>query len=348
MSQKFWKITYFSWVFLLFFVSCFSVFAISENQLISSQKHIETQVKKITSIQKVKQLLNQLESIQYRESINAPYLKNLLIEKRKILEEAEYQKQIEKHSQTQKIFLWYSEWGNEIFAYYKWDPSKPFFWIFANIHGGYEYGTYFTAKYLLEILEKSKKTQWFIIPTINPDGLQIAFENNLDKKYYIQGRENSNWIELNRNFCTENFFVHSYVKLWKKFYSWENCNSQQESKIIDSVLQNFNFSEIISLHSEWWIFFIPDNSYLDPRIISLVEKLTVLLPKYYYEFPTNDDNKNRNIISIVEINSWKKIKKYSGLMENYIYQKYDIPIVLIELKEHWEIEYDLYHILEYL
>jgi len=52
-QQNFLKVTYLPWVFLLFFVSSFSVsvFAESENQSTASEIHMETQVKKIKSIQ---------------------------------------------------------------------------------------------------------------------------------------------------------------------------------------------------------------------------------------------------------------------------------------------------------
>jgi len=122
MRQNFLKVIYLYWVFLLFFVSRFSVSvsAKSEDQITDSQIHIKTQVKKIKSIQKIDQLLHQLDSTTYIKNPNASYLKNLLIKKRKFLEEKEHQKQAELFSKTQKILLGYSSGGREIFAYYKW------------------------------------------------------------------------------------------------------------------------------------------------------------------------------------------------------------------------------------
>lgn len=349
MQQNFLKVTL-SWVIVLFFVSSFSVsvFAESENQITASQIHIETQVKKIKSIQKIDQLLYQLESEKYGNNKDSPYLKNLLIEKRKFLEEEEPQKQIELSSKTQKILLGYSSRGREIFAYYKWDPSKPFFGIFSNIHWGYEYGTYFTAEWIKDHLEQTSKTQRFIIPTLNPDGLQIATEDNYLEYFYIKWRENAQWVELNRNFCTQDFISHSYIKKWVSFSSWKKCGSESETQVLTNLLEKFQFSEIISLHSEWGIFFIPDNSYFDPRVIFLAEKLKVLLPEYYFEFPTENEKENQKVIARVEINSWNKKKTYTGLMENYIYQNYNIPVVLIELQKHGMLESQLFEIGEYL
>lgn len=296
--------------------------------------HYIENINEINAIKKISQALEKYP----KNNENIIYFQDKLKEKENIL----------KQSQVQKIILWYSSGWKEIFAYYRWDITKPFFAIFSNIHWWYEYGTYFTAEYLKDRLEKSHKTQWFIIPTLNPDWLEIASKDFYQKSYYIEWRENSNKIDINRNFCTTDFFNNSYVKKWKNFYSWKKCNAEIETQIVDNVLKDFQFSEILSLHSEWWIFFIPDNSYYDERIISLAKKIKNILPDYYFEFPTYDKKKDNKERETLEINQNKTNKKYSWLMENYIYQKYDIPILLIELKEHWKVETRLFELLNNL
>jgi hypothetical protein len=246
-------------------------------------------------------------------------------------------------SKVNQIFLWKSTEWNDIFAYYKWDIKKPFFWVFANIHWGYEYWSYLTANYLKDEFIKSGKTQWFIIPTINPDWLKVAEKDNFRKDFYIEWRDNGNGIELNRNFWTKDFVPYKYVKKEKTFYSWENKFSEKESIIIDNVLKTYHFSNIISLHSQWWILYIPDDSFYDKRIINLWNNIKNVLNDYIYFSPTWNkeiDEKNKSKIEINEGEVWKE-KRFTGLMENYIYEKYDIPVVLIEISKHWKIEYKL-------
>lgn len=304
---------------------------------------ITSYVDKIEDLQKLKRIKYKLEKSKSKNELTI-FFKEKLDEKEKILKQ-EYEIEINK---LNKILLWYSRWWKEIYWYYKWDIKKPFFWIFANIHWWYEYWTYLTAMSLLKELEKSDKKQWFIIPTINPDWLWIASNNNFSEKYYIEWRENANHIDINRNFCTDDFSNYSYNKKTKNFYSWSKCNSEKESLLINNVLSTYHFSEIISLHSEWWIFFIPDNSYYDNRIIGLAKKIKTILPEYYFEFPTYDKQKDDVQKWIIEININKSPKIYTGLMENYIYQKYNIPTLLIEFKKHWVEENNLLKIIDYL
>lgn len=248
----------------------------------------------------------------------------------------------------QKVLIWYSETWEKIYAYYKWDKNKPFFWVFSNIHWGYEYGTYKTAMDMIDYFDKSGKKQWFIIPTINPDWLKIAQKDGFKLDYYLSWRENALWFDLNRSFCTSDFRYVEYEKKEAFFESSKICNSQSEIKAVINVLETFKFSEIISLHSEWEIFFIPDNTYYDEEILNLVRKLKNILPEYNFDYPKYN-YLDRISIKDYEINEWEiENKPYTWTMENYIYGKYKIPTVLIEFEKHWLEEAKLLKIVEFL
>ncbi len=250
------------------------------------------------------------------------------------------------YSRIQKIKIWESTMWRDIYAYYRWDPRDWYYWIFANIHWWYEYWTYNTAKYLLNNLYNKDVSWWFIIPTINPDWLQYYFDS--DKKYqaYLEGRVNSNNIDLNRNFCTDNFILKNFEKNWYNISTWIKwCNSEKETKMIIDTLKKYNFNKIISLHSQGNIIFLPDNSFDDKRIIDFWYQISNRLPWYLFETDYLNEDQKQNKIKLYEIDEWW-IWEYTGTMETYIYEKYNIPVLLIELKNHWETEKNIINIIE--
>jgi len=245
---------------------------------------------------------------------------------------------------VQKIKLWESELWESIFWYYKWDPKKWFFWIFSNIHGSYEYGTYQTANYLLKELKGSNHTGWFIIPTINPDGLSYYEKDWKLYPYYLKWRGNINNVDLNRNFCTKNFQLMTFNKNWRYFKSWmEECNSEKETKTVVNVLDTYKFNEIISLHSQGWNFFIPDGSIDDIKIINFWKKVSNILENYSFDISYSNTQEKKQKLLEYEIDEWWK-NIFTWTMETYIYEKYNIPVLILELEQHWKIEYDLINI----
>lgn len=234
--------------------------------------------------------------------------------------------EIENQKWYKSILLWHSSKNKPIYAYYSWDLDKEFFWVFSNIHWGYEWETYQTANDMIEEFSKEWKTQWFIIPTINPDWLEIAENDNFSKAHYIEWRENGNKIELNRSFCTKDFKYTTYKKLKKEFFSDRFCMTQSETWAVQYALDNFKFSEIISLHSQMKMLIKPDNSEKDKRIKELEKKLKKVLPDYQTHY------KNWKPININ--NDPKDKTKYTWLMENFIYEYKNIPTILIEFAKH--------------
>lgn len=83
---------------------------------------------------------------------------------------------------------------------------------------------------------KLSKNNVFIIPCLNPDGM--------DKNQ----RKNSNGVDLNRNFPTKN---------WEKtaknsdYFGGEKAGSEMETKFLINVIENINPDFILTLHSPY-------------------------------------------------------------------------------------------------
>lgn len=250
------------------------------------------------------------------------------------------------YSKIQKVKIGESTKWKNIFAYYKWDPKNWYYWIFANMHGWYEYWTYNTAIYLLNKLYNTDVDWWFVIPTLNPDWLQYYFDS--DKKYqaYLEARVNANNIDLNRNFCTNNFELKDFNKNWYNISTWIDwCNSEIETKVVINTLQKYNFTKIISLHSQGNIIFVPDNSFDDKRVIDFWNQVSKRLGWYIFDTTYKDQRQKQIKIELFEIDEWW-IWEYTWTMETYIYEKYNIPVLLIELKKHWETEKNIINIIK--
>lgn len=245
------------------------------------------------------------------------------------------------NSQVHEIPLGYSQWGREIKWYFKWDPNDGFHLITANIHGSYEYGTYETALMLIDELKSSDQTGWFIIPTLNPDGLIEYEERWTYLNAYLESRDNLNGVDLNRNFCSKNFRDIEFSKYWKVMQTataW--CESEMETKVMVETLEKFYFKTAISLHSVGGIIYIPDGSVDDESVIRLWKKVISILPWYDFYPNTSSQILRQASIKKYEIDEWDSWL-FTGTLETYMYEKFGIPNILIELSNHWKIEYNL-------
>lgn len=244
-----------------------------------------------------------------------------------------------------EVVIWKSVLGKEIKVMYKWNITQWFTLFIWSIHGGYEYGTYESIKALAEKLKNSNKKQWMIIETLNPDGLQIFKENGNKQEAYLEWRWNFNGVDLNRNFCTLNYQSGSYVKNASNdkentmgFSLWEQCGSEPEVQSMDYVLNNFKINKIIDIHSKWGIIFIPDNSIDDTRVQKLwYEVKKILGSNYQFDISYTTQQQKMRKIKIYEVDEgWSWL--YTWMLITYAYEKFNIPSIIIELKEHWVIE----------
>lgn len=234
----------------------------------------------------------------------------------------------------QKIKIWESTEGREIFGYFKWLPEDGYRLILWGIHGSYEYAAYETAVIIRDELENSDASWYFIVPNLNPDGMQAYFENAVQQSFYLQGRGNAHGIDLNRNFCSKNFILTDFEKFWMPLRTgiW-GCESEIETQNITRLLERFYFHSIITLHSRGKILYIPDNSIDDQSVIALGKKILEILPDYDFYPDTSTDEKRQKSIVRYEMDEWG-IELFTGTLESYVYETYGIPIILVELAEH--------------
>lgn len=245
------------------------------------------------------------------------------------------------NSQVHEIILGYSQAGNEIKWYFKGTPNIGYHLITANIHGSYEYGTYETAMMLISELENTTESGWFIIPSLNPDGLREYYDNGVALNAYLHGRDNLNGVDLNRNFCTQNYQdgdFNKYGKILKTSIGW--CGSEIETQVMKETLDDFYFKSAISLHSVGGILYIPDGWIHDTQVIDLWRKIVSILPGYDFSPNTNSEILTQASIKKYEIDEWDSWF-FTGTLDTYIYEKYWVPTILIELSNHWKIEYNL-------
>lgn len=245
-------------------------------------------------------------------------------------------------SGVQKIVVWYSEELRKIYGYYKWDISEDFLLILANSHGAYEYWTYLTALDLIEYFESQGKSQWFIVPTLNPDGLQIAIDDNFSKWFYLEWRGNNNNVDINRNFCTKNFSSGEYVKFFwgerKLLSKWDSCGNQLETQVIDNIFRYFSFSNVLDLHSLWGIIFIPDGWFDDQKVLDFTNNVQEILWNSYEFNSQFSNNYQKNIlIQRYEFDEWGK-NIFTWVLAQYIYETYNIPAIILELEYHGRVE----------
>lgn len=103
-------------------------------------------------------------------------------------------------------------------------------------HGEEPQGNYLINKYLETDLSQIKN-KLVIIPCLNPDGMA---KNQ---------RQNSNGIDLNRNFPTKNWKVTTR----KEYFGGNEPASEIETKFMIEVLESYKFDAILSIHAPFEI-----------------------------------------------------------------------------------------------
>lgn len=108
--------------------------------------------------------------------------------------------------------------------------------IIGVFHGEEPQGDYLINKYLKTDLSKIKN-KLVIIPCLNPDGMA---KNQ---------RQNSNGIDLNRNFPTKNWKITDK----KEYFGGTSPASEIETKFMIEVLGKYKFDAILSIHAPFKI-----------------------------------------------------------------------------------------------
>lgn len=108
--------------------------------------------------------------------------------------------------------------------------------IIGVFHGEEPQGNYLINEFLKTDL-LGIKNKLYIIPCLNPDGMA---KNQ---------RQNSNGVDLNRNFPTENWKLTDK----KEYFGGIEAASEIETKFMIEVLENYKFDAILSIHAPFEI-----------------------------------------------------------------------------------------------
>ena len=103
--------------------------------------------------------------------------------------------------------------------------------VIGCIHGDEPQGELLINDYL----EHNKNSKLMFIPCLNPDGLKAG------------QRTNSNGVDINRNFPTNNWELSSK----NKFYGGEKPASEIETRFLTDIIEKYNPQIILALHSPY-------------------------------------------------------------------------------------------------
>ena len=120
-----------------------------------------------------------------------------------------------------------SKLGNKI-QMFGCDNHKPIL-VIGVFHGDEPQGEFLINEYL----KFNSTSQMLFIPCLNPDGMKL------------NQRQNSNGVDLNRNFPTTNWQIAED----KTFYGGEKPNSEIETKFMVDVIEEYKPKLILSLHA---------------------------------------------------------------------------------------------------
>ena len=109
--------------------------------------------------------------------------------------------------------------------------------IIGVFHGEEPQGFFAINNYFFST-EKKSKNNIFIIPCLNPDGM--------DKNQ----RKNANDVDLNRNFPTKNW---EKVPYDSDYFGGEKPASEKETEFIINLIKKYKFDLILTLHSPYAI-----------------------------------------------------------------------------------------------
>ena len=105
--------------------------------------------------------------------------------------------------------------------------------VIGVVHGDEYQGEILIDKYMSEI----KKENVLFIPCLNPDGRDL------------KTRTNSNGVDINRNFPTENWILSDK----DNYYGGENPSSEIETQFVINVIEKYKPKSIITLHTPYKI-----------------------------------------------------------------------------------------------
>ncbi|KAK1881398.1 Carboxypeptidase N catalytic chain [Dissostichus eleginoides] len=162
------------------------------------------------------------------------------------------------------------------------EAMEPEFKYVGNMHGNEVLGRELLIKlsqFLCEeyragnqrIMRLIHDTRIHILPSMNPDGYEVAAKQGPESNGYLVGRGNARQFDLNRNFPDLNALVYYYEKTNGRNHhlplpdNWEQ-QVEPETLAVIKWMQNYNFILSANLHGGAVVANYPFDKSRDPRI----------------------------------------------------------------------------------
>lgn len=231
----------------------------------------------------------------------------------------------------------YSEGGKEILMYTMGNGDKK-----ALITGAIHAREHITTKYLLKVTEDYCNAYYgatghygnfdiykllneytlYIIPCVNPDGLEIILsndtpENNVRVSKLSEYKANKNGVDLNRNFPIAWEYINNGVTAPADYYfKGYKSGSAKETQVLMKLCFENDFSFMISVHIKGNCIFWGDTYKTRNNWI-------------YKAFAEDICNASGFLMTTPT----SKAKDYGGGFENWFRHQFDRPGVCIELSD---------------
>jgi len=141
--------------------------------------------------------------------------------------------------------------------------NAPRVFLLGGVHGNETEGVAFMEGFVREFADETWKSlgvNLFLLPVLNPDGF-LGFK-----------RQNDNGVDLNRNMSTKDW---TPVASEPKYFPGPSSDSEPETKILLSVLNDYKPEYIISFHS--WKPMVNINGPAHAMARTMGEKLNYIL-----------------------------------------------------------------------
>lgn len=154
--------------------------------------------------------------------------------------------------------LWKSlEWKEiKCYNFWNWNEKIIYFWW---IHWNEVWTVKLMNKWINFLYNNEKlipeDKQIFLINCLNIDLYNLALRKPNYFWWWSIWKQNSNNVDLNRNFPTKNWSKESKMFLMWKYYgvsSWEFWWSEPEVKVILDLVKKENIKTIYEYHNCWW------------------------------------------------------------------------------------------------
>ena len=231
----------------------------------------------------------------------------------------------------------YSEGGREIIMYTLGKGEKK-----ALITGAIHAREHITTKYLLKVTEDYCNAFYsatgyygnydihnllneytlYIIPCVNPDGLEIILSNDSPEKYVrvselAEYKANKKGVDLNRNFPIAWNYIDNGVTSPADYYfkGYESGSAKETQMLMNLCLEN-DFSFLISVHIKGNFIFWGDTYRTNNNAV-------------YKAFAKDICNAS----GLLMLEPTKEAKDYGGGFENWFRHQFNRPGVCLELSD---------------